>query len=131
MENSGIKYFATMIVGSIILYVAHLLGVWPMLGGHPYWSASATYIGIATGGLMASVSYAILWYFPRQARIHFGVFVIVAVGAIALSTYGKSGFVTSYAEDREAGRIWYYAFIAFIAALLCVAATAKRALRRG
>ena len=97
METSGLKFFATVVACSALLYMAHLAGIWPMLGGHPYWSASATYIGIATGGTVAGISYAILWHFPRQARIHFGIFVIVCISALALSAYGKSGFVASYA----------------------------------
>jgi multisubunit Na+/H+ antiporter MnhE subunit len=89
-----------------------------MLGGHPFWSASATYLGIGIGAVIALLGHLILLRHPRWSKLLLGLFVSIAVIGITAPTYGKIDFVASYAEDRHAGLIWYYGFIAFIAAQL-------------
>ena len=103
---------------ALALLTAHWLALWPMLGGHPFWSASATYLGIVIGTLLAVLSHLALAKRPRWGKLHLGVFVCIAVIGITASTYGKIDFVASYADDRLAGRIWYYGFIMFIAGIL-------------
>lgn len=98
-----------------------------MLGGHPYWSRSATYIGAAIGVVL----FLGVWLATEKLRWsgkYLAIAIIAAlVVAFIVSTLGKREFVGSYAENRLAGRIWYYGFIAFIAALLTSAAIAVQA----
>ncbi len=100
-----------------------------MLGGHPFWSASATYLGIGIGALLATLSYVMLTKRNRWGKLHLAIFLSIAIFGITASTYGKIDFVASYAEDRLAGRIWYYGFIAFIAGIPGSFAMAVRLLR--
>jgi len=110
---------ATALAG---IFAANFAGVWPMLGGHPYWSQSATYIGAGIG----VVVFAALWFatirLGWQVKYIAVTMLAVLVIAFVVSTLGKREFVGSYAENRLAGRIWYYGFVAFIAALLTSAA---------
>lgn len=114
MKFNGFRLFAAMGVATLLMLAAHWFGLWPKLGGHPYWSASATYLGLALGGILTLVSAYALGRFPRQLRYHIGLFVLLAVAGIVVSTLGKADFVASYAEDRAAGKLWYFGFIAFI-----------------
>ena len=114
----------TALVG---IFAAYFAGLWPILGGHPYWSQSATYIGAGIG----VVVFAALWFatiLPGWQVKYIAVTMLaVLVIAFVVSTLGKREFVGSYAENRLAGRIWYYGFIAFIAALLSSAAIGVQA----
>jgi len=110
---------ATALAG---IFVANFAGVWPMLGGHPYWPQSATYIGAGIGVMVFA---ALLFATSRlgwQVKYIAVTMLAVLVIAFVVSTLGKREFVGSYAESRLAGRIWYYGFIAFIAALFTSAA---------
>lgn len=100
-----------------------------MLGGHPYWSASATYLGLGIGAAIATLSHMLLTKRPRWDKLHLAVFVGLAIIGITASTCGKIDFVASYAEDHFAGRIWYYGFILFIAGIPGSFTMAARLLR--
>ena len=111
-----------------VIFAAFLVGVWPMLGAHPFWSLSATGIGSLIGTVvflfLAFGSGKRRWK-PRSIVI---VLLIILTVAFLTTTLGKREFVGSYAENRMAGRIWYYGFIAFIAALQASAAFGIHAL---
>ena len=110
------------------IFAAYFAGIWPMLGGHPYWSQSATYIGAGVG----VVVFIALWLAMTKLgwRVKYIALAVLAILVLSfvISTLGKRDFVGSYAENRLAGRIWYYSFIAFIAALLASAAIGIQAM---
>ena len=129
MKTQHSQFVISLFAISLALLVAHWVKVWPMLGGHPYWSASATYLGIGIGAAIAILSHFILSKRPRWGKLHLAILLSIAVIGITASTYGKIDFVASYAEDRLAGRIWYYGFIAFIAGIPGSFTVAVRLLR--
>lgn len=130
MKTQHTQFAISLFVIGLALLTAHWVKLWPMLGGHPFWSASATYLGIGIGVLIALVSHLILTKHPRWTKLHLGIFVSFAIVGTTASTYGKIDFVASYAEDRLAGHIWYYGFIVFVAGIPGSFTTIVRLLRR-
>ena len=117
-----LRYFVIFAAVAGLLFVAHLFGVWVALGGHPYWSASATYFGIGIGG---AISLLALWLGrdkPSLARWLVILFAVVALVSLGVSTFGKREFVASYAEDRLAGSFWYFGFMAFVGGVFATCA---------
>ncbi|MBL4808079.1 MAG: hypothetical protein JKY31_12470 [Rhodobacteraceae bacterium] len=103
--------FLTAPTIAALLFVAHLSGLWTLLGSHPFWSASATYLGLAAGLVVV----VLIWGKPGWGVLIL-LFLLTALAFYA-STKGKEVFVGSYAENSFAGRIWYFGFIGFIAGL--------------
>ena len=129
MHSQHAQFAISLFAISLALLVAHWLKVWPMLGGHPFWSASATYLGIGIGAVIATLSHLVLTKHSRWTKLLPGIFIALTILAITASTYGKIEFVASYADNHLAGRVWYYGFIAFIAGIPGSFTTAVRLLR--
>ena len=129
MKTQHIQFVLSLFAIDIALLTAHWVDLWPMLGGHPVWSSSATYLGIGIGSLMATLSHSMLVKHPRHRKQHLWIFVSVAFIAVTASIYGKIDFVASYGDDQLAGRVWYYGFIMFIAGMPGGFATAVKLLR--
>ena len=75
------------------------------LGAHPFWSARIAWIGAPVGAMLAVI-------LARGGgwRAVIG-FAILTAATLALAHYGKTAFAASYAEDRLAGRVWYFGWI--------------------
>jgi hypothetical protein len=129
MKTQHTQFAISLFAIALALLTAHWVSLWPMLGAHPFWSASATYLGLGLGALIATVSHLILSRHPRWRKLHLGIFVSLTIIGITASTYGKIDFVASFADDRFAGRVWYYGFIFFIAGIPGSFTTAVRLLR--
>ena len=129
MKSPHTQFAISLFAIGFALLAAHWVKLWPMLGAHPFWSASATYLGIGIGAFVTLLAHLILIRHPRWTKLLLGIFLSLAIIGITASTYGKIDFVASYAEDRLAGRIWYYGFIAFIASIPGSFVTAVRLLR--
>mgnify|MGYP006995599946 CR=1 FL=1 len=110
MNFMKLTRFWPFLVGTVLILAAHLLGVWADLGGHPYWSQSASVFGLGAGVLGA----ALVWRAPAWGVVT--ILVLLAALAFATSHFAKAEFVGSYAANGFAGRIWYYGFIGFIGA---------------
>lgn len=124
------NFILVLVVISGLLLAAHFMGLWVQLGAHPWWSASATYIGIAGGVVVTAAAYWKLPRTPEATMMQAAGFAVLAAAAIGASTYGKRGFAASYAEDAQAGQIWYFGFIAFVFAVFCTLAALSRYTRR-
>ena len=128
----SLRYLLVSLTVALVgVFAAYFAGIWPMLGGHPYWSQSVTYIGAAIGVVL----FLGVWLATEKLRWS-GKYLAIAIVALMViafivSTLGKREFVGSYAENRMAGRFWYYGFTAFIAALFTSAAIAVQALQKG
>lgn len=92
-------------------------GLTTTLGAHPFWSVQVAWIGTPVGLVLALAAKhgGVRWSLRSL------VFLILAILAFALAAHGKSLFAASFAEDRAAGRLWYFGWIAtacFAAAFL-------------
>ena len=119
-------FLLILAVSGAIMLVAHWMGLWITLGAHPWWSEGVTWIGIGSGAVVTSLAYALLPRSLKSTMIQAGGFLLLAITAYAVSTYGKSGFVGSYAEDAFSGRLWYLGFIGFTFATYCTLAALAR-----
>lgn len=82
-------------------------GVTVQLGAHPRWAASSAWIGVATGASAALI--LALFRFHRGWAIMIAMLATALAGATAY--FGKDAFVSSYAANAFAGRLWYYGWI--------------------
>ena len=99
------KYLSIPTAAVLILALSHL-GLTNALGAHHFWSAKVAWIGAPIGMVIA----LILTRLPAR----FGILLSLAGAIIAGATahYGKLQFAASYAEDRLAGQLWYFGWIA-------------------
>ncbi len=114
-----------------LLFALHAAGIWVMIGGHPFWSRSATLIGTSGGAVLFVVLIALIGRSKRAVTALLACMTLLAIGALVASSMGKADFVASYAENRQAGQIWYFGFIAFIATTLNAAALLVHRVRLG
>lgn len=109
----------TIVIAAVIVGLEPT-GLWTWLGAHPFWSSRVAFFGVAAG--------VVLWFLTDWLvrRTHSAVSSAIAILAVAiivtgtLSWYGKTEFAASLADNRFAGQMWYFGFIAFIA---CIFAT--------
>ena len=99
------KLLSIPIAAVCVLALAHL-GLTNTLGAHHFWSAKVAWIGAPIGMVIALV----LTRLPARLGILLSLAGVIISGATA--HYGKLQFVASYAEDRLAGQLWYFGWIA-------------------
>ncbi len=100
---------ALSLAAMAVIWLADLTRI---LGAHPWWSGKVVLIGAPVGlGLAFALGYVLA---PRWRA---ALFVAATVAAVRVATTGKAGFAASYAEDRFAGQMWYFGWIATAAAL--------------
>jgi hypothetical protein len=99
-----------ILLPAAVLYSAELLGFWTSYLSHPWWSHASTLRGIAAG-----IAVATLWTWRGQSRpAQMRTFVIAAsvlvAGALTLTWWGKTEFANSFAENKLAGKFWFFGF---------------------
>ncbi len=116
-----------LLLVTVVLIAASLLGVTVFLGAHPLWSVRTGVIG-STGGLVVYGLFRLAGLRPRSLAI-FGGLVLAASGLVVVQ--GKAFFVASFAENALAGRFWFQGWFAVMAAAcLTLSALVAIALRR-
>jgi len=109
---------------AIAAALAHFVKLATILGAHPFWATQALLVGAAVGFVLT---------FARRPSDIVKIFVffgLAAVSALAAS-YGKTRFAASYAEDVQAGQLWFFGWYGITS--FCFAAiglTAKHLLLR-
>lgn len=120
---------AAYVIAAALVVTAARYGLPKALGAHPFWAARIAWIGVPAGLALAFVAarMGVGWI----ARIRLFLFLLAASAAAA--HFGRLGFVASFAENRVAGRFWYFGWIgvACFAAALVVALLTPRAARHG
>ena len=111
---------AAVLATAITLALAHL-GLTRALGAHPFWSAKIAWIGAPVGLVLA------LGALRLPKLVAAGGFALLTVASLAVAQYGKTGFAASFAEDRFAGQLWYFGWIATAAFFAAALATLGRA----
>ena len=95
------------------------LGGWTAaLGAHPMWTDTTVMFGAAAGFAVWLVLSALR--VPGWAVLVMGL--LAGLAALWVARHGGETFAASYAEDRMAGRLWYFGWIATSAMLYVVLA---------
>jgi len=84
------------------------LGLSRALGAHPFWEVQTIAIGAPIG---VALGFAMQWG-GLNLKVRLITLVALLLGAMAVATYGKAEFVASYADDRLAGQLWFFGWIA-------------------
>lgn len=109
---------ATVSIGVIL--VLAWSGVTSYFGAHPVaWPFQVAIIGAPLGAIIAVVAGFVL---PSKS-VRVILFFALLLFAWGLAHDGKLDFVASNAEDRLAGKFWYYGWIATCAMATSVLAT--------
>ncbi|WP_270727364.1 hypothetical protein [Shimia sp. Alg240-R146] len=95
------------------------------LGAHPWWSQRTLLLGTPVGLILATLAGLKLRSMPLTIA-----FALATVLAFALAKYGQTQFAASYAEDRFAGQLWYFGWIATGAAFAATLTAAVQAILR-
>lgn len=116
-----VRGYASYLIAAMLVVVAARYGLSKALGAHPFWSVSIVWVGVPVGLLLSL--FAARSGFRWPTRI--GAFALLLCVAAVAAHYGKLRFVASFAEDRLAGKFWYYGWIgiacftaAFLSAVL-------------
>lgn len=113
---------AVVVVAVVIGLAA--IGATRALGAHPFWEIKIAAIGAPIGALIA----LIIGYFLDRRGMAAITSAMLAAAAFTAATLGKARFAASFAEDRIAGKFWYYGWIA--TALFLTLAVTLLVLRR-
>ena len=101
----------TVLPAAIAIVVPILLawlGLSRALGAHPFWEVQTIAIGapigllLMLGGKMTGLGNK--WLVATA--------IALLIAAISVATYGKMVFVAAYGDDRFAGQLWYFGWIA-------------------
>ncbi|MCY1127192.1 hypothetical protein OU426_10035 [Frigidibacter sp. RF13] len=106
-----------LVLAAILTAGAGILGVTEALGAHPFWSVKVTLMGAVLG---AAIGVGMAGLGMRLGTTVW-LSAVILLAAAAAAHWGKTRFAASYAEDMVAGRLWYFGWIATLAAV-CVLA---------
>lgn len=96
------------VLAASLMLVAGFLDLSEYAGAHPFWSSSVIYIGVPLGIIFAGVVRAL--GLGRTLRLV--LYAALLAAAIWITYSGKTRFAASFAEDRFAGQMWYFGWIA-------------------
>ena len=95
-------------MAALVVILAALLGLSQSLGAHPIWSTKIALIGAPMGAVLA-----VILRLATRFRWTSALAALILTGmALAMATMGKTRFAASYAEDIQAGQLWYFGWIA-------------------
>lgn len=94
-----------VVAAALILGLGHG-GLTQALGAHPFWAGKVTLIGAPLGVLLFWAGQAM------GARWITAACALLALVSYAVAFQGKARFAASYAEDRFAGQLWFFGWIA-------------------
>lgn len=95
-------------LAALAVILAAIFGLSQSLGAHPFWSTQIALIGAPIGAALA-----LILRFATRFQWTSALAALVLTGmAFAMASMGKSRFAASYAEDVQAGQLWYFGWIA-------------------
>lgn len=107
---------------SLALVATALLGGVQALGAHPWWDLKVSLIGAGLGSAVA-----VALGRPGGMWLAWAGLMLMVV-AFLTARYGMTEFAASYAEDRFAGQLWFFGWIATCSAAVTALAGAGIAL---
>lgn len=101
-------FIAAVISVAVVLALAWF-GLTGYLGAHPVaWPFQVALIGAPIGAGLALIAGMV----ARSRSIRVIAFVVLLAAALGIARYGGTEFAASFAEDRLAGQMWYFGWIA-------------------
>ncbi len=107
----------SLVFSGSVMFLLDFYGVWLSFLSHPFWSTKANLIGIGIGLVVAAI---LLWMCQENFRrlLISSVLTFLLAGALfSIAIEAKEIFAASYAENRLAGKVWYFSFIGMIGTL--------------
>lgn len=99
-------------IAALVILAFVFFGGSVTLGAHPFWGMKIAYFAIAAGVLMSTLATLA----GQRSQLQLVTFATLLVISIAVTLYGKTQFAASYAEDDVAGKLWFFGWIAGLAA---------------
>ena len=93
---------------AVLVLAASYLELFLLLGAHPWWCNSVALIGSSIGAFAGFIGrrLAMTGFLPGLLAS------VLTVVAFRASSFGKTHFAASFAEDMLAGQLWYFGWIA-------------------
>ncbi|ARU88671.1 hypothetical protein [Pseudomonas sp. M30-35] len=114
--TTGSRFNLSTLEGAVIAALAILAFVYfggpAALGAHPRWGMKIAYLAIASGLVMLFLATLA----SRRWQFQLITFSTLLIISIAITTYGKTQFAASYAEDDFAGKLWFFGWVGALAA---------------
>ncbi len=107
------RHFIPAIFALLVMAIIWFLDLPKFYGAHPWWSMKVVLIG-APIGVVVALGLAMT---PLKPLLRMVGFAILTGIALYVAHAGKTQFAASYAEDALAGQMWYFGWIAGMAAL--------------
>ncbi|MEO9824309.1 MAG: hypothetical protein ABJF50_07840 [Paracoccaceae bacterium] len=92
--------------GSVL--IAAYYGTNKALGAHPFWDTQVALIGVPIGLILAFALRALKWRWSTRLL----TFLVLLTIAGTAAHQGRLEFAASYAENKLAGQLWYFGWIA-------------------
>lgn len=107
----------SLVFAACSLFLLEHFDFWTGFLSHPFWSQKANWFGIGIGAGSGLVLHAMAGNQKRRLLYAMLCFAVLGLGLFILTSMSKEAFASSYAENRLAGQLWFYGFIAYIWAL--------------
>lgn len=106
----------------LVIALAYAVDVPAQFGAHPRWSQ----INLGIGGALGIATAIAAGFLPGPAPVRIAAFAVLSVFFLWAAHVGGAQFAASYAEDRRAGQLWYFGWIAAPMALSALLYTATQ-----
>jgi len=118
----------SMVFALCTLYLMEHFGFWTGFLSHPFWSQKVNWTGMGIGFAVSLILHMLVKVNRRRLFLTALVFAVAAIGLFFLTSISKETFAASFAENQLAGKLWFFGFMAYIAALFTLASFAVTAL---
>lgn len=119
-----------LVGAAIIIWLLEFSGFWLWLGTHPFWSGKVAYIGIGIGIVLSLIVFVISRRTGMDnGKVLIGLIALTGVVTVIALFYGKAEFVASFAENRFAGKVWFYGFMGMIGSAFATLVQISRVLK--
>ena len=117
MEFPSALSLISLVFATCTLFLLEHFDFWTGFLSHPFWSQKANWMGIGIGAGSGLVLHAMAGNQKRCLLYAMLCFAVSGLGLFIFTSMSKEAFAASYAENRLAGQLWFYGFIAYIGAL--------------
>lgn len=112
----NIKSLIRLLISAAAIMLLDYFGFWVWLVAHPFWNFKGALIGIVVGIGILVIGLFAAKILPKNKLLKLGLLALCVLIAAGIAIYGKTGFASSFGEDRTAGMFWYYGYLALATA---------------